>query len=84
PDPLLAFASGFMRVKQRAKARGVELPLVISDHADWDELLLTIGEVAAGEVWVTHGAEEALVRQCRLMGVAARPLALRGFEAEEE
>src|SRR5579885_1385529 len=33
PDPVACMASGWMRVKQRAKARGVELPLVISDHA---------------------------------------------------
>ena len=45
PDPVVCLASGWMRVKQRAKQRGVELPLVISDHADWDELLATIDEV---------------------------------------
>ena len=45
PDPVVALASGWMRVKQRAKARGVELPLVISDHADWDELNVTLAEV---------------------------------------
>jgi putative mRNA 3-end processing factor len=84
PDPVVAMASGWMRVKQRARQRGVELPLVISDHADWDELLLTIRELAPAEVWVTHGAEDALVRQCGLMGFAARPLSLPGFEAEEE
>jgi len=50
PDPLVAMASGWMRVRQRAKARGVELPLVISDHADWDELTATLGEVAAEEI----------------------------------
>src|SRR5436305_5177358 len=61
PDPVLALASGWMAVKQRAKARGVELPLVISDHADWDELTGTIDEVGAPEVWVTHGREEARV-----------------------
>ncbi len=33
-----AFASGWMRVRARARQRGVELPLVISDHADWDGL----------------------------------------------
>ena len=38
PDPLTAFASGWMRVRARARQRGVELPLVISDHADWREL----------------------------------------------
>ena len=45
PDPVVCMASGWMRVKQRAKQRGVELPLVISDHADWDELLATMEEV---------------------------------------
>ncbi len=29
-DPVVALASGWMRVRQRAKSRGVELPLVIS------------------------------------------------------
>ena len=38
PDPVTAFASGWMRVRARARQRGVELPLVISDHADWDGL----------------------------------------------
>jgi putative mRNA 3-end processing factor len=84
PDPVVALASGWMRIRQRAKQRGVELPLVISDHADWDELLLTIRELAPSEIWVTHGAEDALVRQAGLMGFAARPLSLAGFDAEEE
>ena len=84
PDPVVALASGWMRVKQRAKARGVELPLVISDHADWDELTQTLGEVGAGEIWVTHGREEALIRQAGLMGLKARALALGGFEDEAE
>ena len=83
PDPLVAMASGWMRVRQRAKARGVELPLVISDHADWDELTATIDEVAAGEIWVTHGREEALVHYARQKGCRARALALTGFEEEE-
>ena len=38
PDPITAMASGWMRVRQRARQRNVELPLVISDHADWGEL----------------------------------------------
>lgn len=82
PDPLNALASGWMRVKQRAKQRGVELPLVISDHADWDELLLTCSEVGAEEVWITHGREEALVHALGLRGIRARPLALAGYEEE--
>ena len=83
PDPLVAMASGWMRVRQRAKARGVELPLVISDHADWDELTATIDEVAAEEIWVTHGREEALVYHALKKGYRARALALTGFEEDE-
>ena len=84
PDPVSALASGWMRVKQRAKARGVELPLVISDHADWDELTQTLTAVGAPEIWVTHGNEEALVHYAAGIGLKARALALLGYEAEEE
>ncbi|PBC01056.1 ligase-associated DNA damage response exonuclease [Mesorhizobium sp. WSM3860] len=82
PDPIACFASGWMRIRQRAKQGGVELPLIISDHADWDELIATIKETGAEEIWVTHGREEALVRWCELEGIAARPLHLVGYEDE--
>lgn len=84
PDPVPCFASGWMRIRQRAKQRGVELPLILSDHADWDELTETITEIAPSEVWVTHGREEALVRWCELQGIAAKPLMLVGYEDEAE
>ncbi|MCI4644590.1 MAG: ligase-associated DNA damage response exonuclease [Hyphomonadaceae bacterium] len=82
PDPLLAFASGWMRVRQRAKQRGVELPLIISDHADWRELTQTVEDVAPEELWVTHGREDALCRWAELRGQKARPLRLVGYEEE--
>jgi putative mRNA 3-end processing factor len=84
PDPVDCFASGWMRVKQRAKQRGVELPLVISDHADWDELTDTIREISPGELWITHGRDDALARWAELEGVKARPLHLVGYEDEDE
>ncbi len=84
PDPVTAFASGWMRVRARARQRGVELPLVISDHADWDGLTATIMATGAGEVWVTHGQEDALVHWCKAHGLAARPLDLVGYGDEEE
>jgi putative mRNA 3-end processing factor len=83
-DALVCFASGWMRVRGRARQRGAELPLVISDHADWPELLDTIRETGAGEVWVTHGREDALVHQLGLMGIKARALSLVGFEDEDD
>src|SRR5215210_7093454 len=84
PDPVTAFASGWMRVRARARQRGVELPLVISDHADWDGLTSTINATGASEVWVTHGEEDALVHWCGTRGLKARPLRLVGYGEEEE
>jgi len=84
PDPVAAFASGWMQVRARARQRGVELPLVISDHADWDELTRTIDELRPGELWITHGREEALLRWAQLHDVPARALALIGYEDEDD
>ncbi len=82
PDPIISFASGWMSIKQRARQRGVELPLVISDHADWDELTATVREVNPQELWVTYGREDALVRWAELEGRRARPLRMVAYADE--
>jgi len=82
PDPVLAFASGWMNIRQRAKYGGIELPLILSDHADWDELTQTVAEVNPDELWVTHGRDDALARWAELEGRRARPLHLVGYEDE--
>jgi putative mRNA 3-end processing factor len=84
PEPVPAVASGWMRIRQRAKQAGVELPIILSDHADWDELTATIHEVEPREVWVTHGREEALVRWCGLAGIPAKPLHMVGYDEDED
>lgn len=84
PDPVTCAASGWMRVRARARQKGAELPLVISDHADWDDLCRTILETGAGEVWVTHGQEDALVHWCGMQGIRAKPLHMLGYGEEEE
>jgi putative mRNA 3-end processing factor len=78
-DAVTSMASGWMRVRARARQRGVELPLILSDHADWDDLCATIKEVGAQEVWVTHGQEDALVHWCISNGMKARPLTGLGY-----
>lgn len=83
-DPVTAFASGWMGVRARARQRGVELPLVISDHADWPELIQTFEELAPEEIWITHGREEGLLRWAELKGVKARALRLVGYDEEGE
>jgi putative mRNA 3-end processing factor len=82
-DPVIGFASGWMRVRGRARQKGVELPIVISDHVDWPDLLTTIRETGANEVWVTHGREDATVHAVQAMGKTARALAMIGRDDEE-
>ncbi|MDE1972344.1 MAG: ligase-associated DNA damage response exonuclease [Hyphomicrobiales bacterium] len=84
PDPLTAFASGWMRIRARARQYGVALPLVISDHADWVGLTATIAATGASEIWVTHGQEDALVHWCATRGLNARPLDIVGYGDEDE
>lgn len=83
-DPVAGFASGWMAVRARARQRGVELPLVISDHVDWPQLTATLRELAPQEVWITHGAEDGLLRWCEIEGLPARPLRLVGYEDDPE
>ncbi len=83
-DPIPSMASGWMGVRARARQRGAELPLIISDHADWSELTQTLKDVGAPKVWVTHGREEALVHYARSIGIEAEALHLAGREEEDE
>ncbi|QJB68298.1 ligase-associated DNA damage response exonuclease [Parasphingorhabdus halotolerans] len=84
PNPLTAMASGWMRVRQRARQRNIELPIIMSDHADWDELTQTIKDVAPTETWITHGREDALVHWCELNQMKARALAMIGREEDDD
>jgi putative mRNA 3-end processing factor len=84
PDPVTCYASGWMRVRARARQSLVQLPLVISDHADWDGLRDTIAATGAGEIWVTHGQEDALVHWSGTRGLKARPLDIVGYGDEDE
>jgi putative mRNA 3-end processing factor len=83
-DPIPAFASGWMMVRARARQRHVELPLVLSDHADWDELTFTVQELKPEELWITHGSEEALLRWAALNDISATALDIAGYEDEDE
>jgi putative mRNA 3-end processing factor len=86
PHVRAVLASGWMQIRARAKQRNAELPLIISDHCDWPELLQTLTEVNPSEVWVTHGREDALMYQAQKMGFKARALSLVGYDeaAQEE
>jgi putative mRNA 3-end processing factor len=84
PDPIITNASGWMQIRARAKQKGIDLPLIISDHADWNELTQTIHDVNAPEIWVTHGREEALIYYATQHGFKAQALSLLGYEESHE
>ena len=83
PNPIICMASGWMTVKQRAKQQGIELPLVISDHSDWNELLDTIKKSKAKNILITHGQEDALVYYCKKQNLVSKPLSIQGRSDEE-
>ena len=82
-SPVMCQASGWMQVRARARQSGVELPLIISDHADWTDLTRTIEDVNADETWITHGRDDALIRWAALNDRKAMPLHLIGYEDED-
>jgi putative mRNA 3-end processing factor len=82
-DPVRALASGWMRIRARARQAAIELPLVISDHADWDELCATVHDTACSQLWVTHGQEDALVHWAKGRGLRAYPLRMLGYGEED-
>ncbi|MBX3451911.1 MAG: ligase-associated DNA damage response exonuclease [Planctomycetaceae bacterium] len=69
-----AFASGWMMVRGTRRRRNIARGFVVSDHADWPELIATIRATEAERVLVTHGSVAVLVRWLREHGWDAGPL----------
>ncbi|MCY1035169.1 ligase-associated DNA damage response exonuclease [Corallococcus sp. BB11-1] len=78
-----AFASGWMRVRGNRRRRGFDRGFVLSDHADWPDLLRTVADTQAEKVLVTHGQTDSLSHYLRERGVDASPLATP-FEGDAE
>lgn len=66
-----ALTSGLMRVRGVRRQRAYDRGFVLSDHADWPDLLDTIVATGARRVIATHGHAEALARFLREQGVDA-------------
>lgn len=63
--PEQAFASGWMAVRGIKRRRNYSRGFVMSDHADWDELLQTVVESGCSRVLCTHGRSDLFVRYLR-------------------
>lgn len=78
------FASGWMLVRGIRRRRGYDRGFVLSDHADWDDLLATVRETGCRRLLCTHGYSDILARHVRdTMGIDAAALQTR-FEAEDD
>jgi putative mRNA 3-end processing factor len=69
-----ALASGWMRVRGIRRRRGYDRGFVLSDHADWDDLIRTVRETGAKRVLATHGYTDVLTRYLRAQGLDAQAL----------
>ena len=74
-EPQTAFASGWMAVRGARRRRGYERGFVLSDHADWTGLIMTIKQSEAKTIYITHGQEDILARYLtEVEGLNAFPL----------
>jgi len=74
PHHVSGFASGWMRIRGNRRRRGYDRGFVLSDHADWPELLDTIDATGAGRIIIHHGRGDALLRHLQEQGHQAEML----------
>jgi len=77
-----ALVSGWMRLRGMRRRRGVDRGFALSDHADWPGLMEAVAATGAGEVLVTHGYVDPVVRMLREKGLDAKPLTAKPAEDE--
>jgi len=77
----LGVASGWMKLRGTRRRRGADRGFVLSDHADWDDLNMTVRETGAQKVLVTHGYTEIFAQWLNTQGIEAQEVKTR-FEGE--
>lgn len=77
----IGLCSGWMSLRGPRRRRSVDRGFVMSDHADWNELLETIRLSEATHVYVTHGYTNIFARYLREQGYDAQVLETQ-FEGE--
>jgi len=84
PDMIPIMASGWMQIRARVRQRRAEMALIVSDHADWLDLIRTVEETRASNVWITHGRTDALEYELKRRGISAKALDIIGRDEEAE
>jgi putative mRNA 3-end processing factor len=68
-----AFASGWMATENRPGFSSYDKGFLLSDHADWNDLVRTVLETGAKKVYVQHRGNGALVKHLNKLGLQAFP-----------
>ncbi len=66
-----ATASGWMQLRGWRRRSAVDRGFVLSDHADWDDLLLAVKETGAQRIIATHGYTDIFSDHLRTLGYDA-------------
>jgi len=83
PSCKTAFASGWMEVRGNRRRRALDRGFVLSDHADWTDLVNTVAETKAKIILTTHGNSAVFAKYLREeKNVDAREL--KGLDANFE
>ena len=69
-----AVASGWMMLRGAKKRKAVDKGLIISDHADWEQLNESVKLCGAERVFVTHGYTSIYSKWLREQGLDAQEL----------
>ncbi|HMJ70598.1 MAG TPA: ligase-associated DNA damage response exonuclease [Cyclobacteriaceae bacterium] len=78
------FCSGWMAVRGGKNRRAIDRGFVLSDHADWNDLNVTIPETGAERVFVTHGFTDVFARWLNEKGIEAHEVKTEYGDEQEE
>ncbi len=81
-----AMASGWMQLRGWRRRTSLDRGFVMSDHADWDDLLLAVKETGAERVIATHGYTDIFSDHLKTLGydACAESTEFTGESAAEE
>jgi putative mRNA 3-end processing factor len=81
----IAVCSGWMQVRGNVRRRNTDAGFALSDHADWNGLLLAVKATGAEKVYVTHGFQAAFSRYLNEIGINSAEVKTEyGGEEEEQ
>jgi putative mRNA 3-end processing factor len=83
-DARVAYASGWALIDAAVEQQRADAAFVLSDHADFDDLMATARATGARHVYTTHGDAAVLAALLRRDGIAATPLELPALDQGEE